>query len=75
MGVADEVRCYVHFDVVLADDAVGSQVFAFEMRVDRHVVLSATSTYWGDEVDRCDAALLLDVVRRVWRQKEFHIDS
>ena len=73
LGVADEVRSYVYLDVVLADDAVRSEVLAFEVRVDRHVVLSASSTYWRDEVDRCDPALLLDVGRRVRRQKEFHI--
>ena len=63
----------MYLDVVLTDDAVRSEVLAFEVRVDRHVVLSASSTYWRDEVDRCDPALLLDVGRRVRRQKEFHI--
>ena len=73
LGVADEVRGHVYLDVVLADDAVRSQVLAFEVRVDRHVVLSASSTYWRDEVDRSDPALLLDVCRSIGRQKEFHV--
>ena len=63
----------MYLDVVLADDAVRSEVLAFEVRVDRHVVLSASSTYWRDEVDRSDPALLLDVCRGVGRQKEFHV--
>lgn len=59
-------------DVVGADDTVRGEVLAFEVRVDRHVVLSTASTYGRDEVDRCDAALLLDVGRGIGRQKEFH---
>ena len=65
----------MHFDVVGTDDPIGSEVLAFEVRVDRHVVLGASSTNWWDEVDCGDPALLLDVVSRIGRQKEIHACS
>ena len=75
MGVADQVRSDMNLDVVLTNHAVRGEVLAFEVRVDRHVVLGASSTNWWDEVDCGDPALLLDVVSRIGRQKEIHACS
>ena len=73
LRVADQVRRDVNLHVVLADYAVWGEVFAFEVRVDRHVMLCASSTNRWDEVDCGDPTLLLDVTRRLRRQKEFHV--
>ena len=62
----------MHFDVVGTDDPIGSEVLAFEVRVDRHVMLGAASTDGGHEVDRCHPTLLLDEGSRLWSQHEFH---
>lgn len=60
MCVADQIRRNVDLDVILADDPVWGEVFAFEVRVDRHVVLGASSTNRGDEVDGGYAAPFFD---------------
>ena len=63
----------MNFHVALANHAVWREVLAFEVRVDRHVVLRASSTNWWDEIDGSDATLLLNKFRRVLRKKQLHM--
>lgn len=58
--------------VVMADHAIRSEVLAFEVHVDRHVIVFAASTYGRDEVDSNDAALLLNQLSSVLGDEEFH---
>ena len=59
-GVPHQVRRHVDLHAVLSQDPVRRQVLAFEMHVDRHVILRAASTDGRYEVDRCDTTTLLD---------------
>lgn len=72
-GVAHQIGCHVHLDAIDSDDPVRGEILAFEMRVDRHVVLGATSTNRRDKVNRSDPASLLDQVSRVVGKKQVHI--
>lgn len=71
-GVVHEGWGDVKFDGPAAEDSVGGEVLAFEVRVDRHVVLGASSTDRWDEVDSCDPAAFLDQAGRLWGQEELH---
>ena len=62
-------------DSVLSYDAVRSEVLAFEVHVDRHVVFGAASTNRRDEVDRCDSAAFLNEVHRFGCDEEIHRPS
>ena len=59
-GVAHQVGRHMYLDVIDTDDPVRGEILAFEVSVDRHVVLGATSTDRRDKVDRSDPASLLD---------------
>jgi len=55
-----------------AYDTVGSEVLAFEVRVDRHVKLGATSTDGGHEVDRGDSASFPDQLDCIGCDEQLH---
>ena len=59
-GVSDELGSDMDLDTLVPDRLVRGEVLAFEMHVDRHVKLGATSTDWRNEVDRCATTALLD---------------
>lgn len=69
---AHQIRCDVDLHAVGAHDAVGSEVLALEMHVDRHVKLGAASTNWRDEVDGSDATAFLDEVNSIGRNEQLH---
>ena len=71
--VADQIWRHVNFHVVLTDHAIGGEVFAFEVRVDRHVMLGASSTNRRNEVDSGDATSLLYQLGRIGSQKQIHV--
>ena len=58
--VTNELWRHVHLEVFMADRPIRGEVLAFEMRVDRHVKLGATSTDGRNEIDRRTAAALAD---------------
>ena len=62
----------MNLQTVVTDNPVWSEVLAFEMHVDRHVILGASSTNWRDEVDCNDPALLLNELGSIVGDEQFH---
>ncbi len=71
-GITHQVRGHMNLHPVLANNSVRREVLALEVRVDRHVKLGAASTDRRDEVDRSDAAALLDEGYCICGDEEFH---
>lgn len=70
--VPDQLGRDVDLHVFVSDRAIGSEVLAFEVHVDRHVKFGATSTDRRNEVDRCHAAALSDQLGRFTCEIQLH---
>ena len=62
----------MYLQAVVSKYPIGGKILAFEVHVDRHVMFRAASTDRRHEVDRRNAAALLDERCGVWSDKQIH---